>query len=58
MSPILTGEKAAGMAIEALMATGRRPLWKSYSELSMTLVATQAKGMGRSLEKSRESVYP
>ena len=58
MSPILTGEKAAGMAIEARMASGSRPLWKSTSELSMMLVATQAKGMRRSRVKSSESVKP
>ena len=56
MSPILTGEKAAGIAIEARMACARRPLWKSYSELSMIFVATQAKGIGRSRVKSIESV--
>ena len=56
MSPILTGEKAAGIAIEARMACGRRPLWNTTSLLSMMLVATQAKGIFRSLLKSSESV--
>ena len=32
------------------------PLWKSTSLLSMMSVATQAKGIGRSREKSSESV--
>ena len=55
--PIFTGANTPGMAIEALIAVGRCPLWNTISLLVIRSTATQAKGMGR-VEKSMESWYP
>ena len=57
LSPILTGAKTPGMAIDARMHCGSTP-WRKLTCSPVTIsVATQAKGMGN-LSKSISSLYP
>ena len=50
LSPMVTGENTPGMAILARMAVGMLPLRSTTSWPEIMSVATQAKGMGKSLK--------